>query len=31
LGEVLEKIERLSATLEKRNRKVLAQWQQALR
>ena len=31
LGEVLEKIVRLSATLEKLNRKVLPQWQQALR
>lgn len=31
MGAVLERIERLSATLEKRNRKVLAQWQRALR
>jgi len=31
MEDVLEKIERLTPTLEKRNRKVLGQWQQALR
>jgi len=31
MSDLLSKIERLSVTLEKRNRKVIGQWQQALK